>query len=927
MSGIARKIIVCAALDGLIIQPLSSKGQRSFQPVRVKYGESSVSAVPREQVPDTTKAETSFEAFGVIGLITVSRQSYLVTITRRKQVGQILGFPIYSVTDVALTPCTSKADAEEAIGRTASLLRSDAATTSSADAESTDDEAEFLDSVPDELEDVVPSEGDASPDPARSSVVDDVLRLKGSYGRFAQSWFSNRGWAMDQRRTMGISVSATNQDAASATTTKPVQDAHDPIPVSSLLPKLLRTAKVLFGSSRSFYFSYDVDITRNLAQGGLLSTSTAPLHTQSDKDFFWNRHILQPFVEMGQESLALPLMQGFVGQREFVADSHPPKKAEMGNLAASTEVPSPPSSGKARASTEVRQSEKTFLLTLISRRSTQRAGLRYLRRGVNEDGFTANMVETEQILSSPAWDAGLPIRSFLQIRGSIPLFFSQSAYALKPAPLIQHSQDANYSACKLHLERLEKSYGALQIVNLVEKQGIEEPLGTQYQKNIERFNAEANDGHKIPFEWFDFHRECRGMKFENVSHLLLKLQRGLEEMGSTTYENGELSQRQKAVLRTNCMDCLDRTNVCQSSFAKHMLERQLQDVGIDLNAQLDQETAWFNMLWADNGDAVSKQYASTAAMKGDYTRTKKRDYRGALNDLGLSLARFYNGMVNDYFSQAAIDFLLGNVTAKVFEEFESDMMTKDPAVSISNIRERAVKLCQNRVVADPDEEVQGGWVLISPSAADVVKSWPMDEVVLLLTSAALYLCRFDWDLDKVSYFERVHLGNVTHIKVGTYITSTISASHMDETRNVGFVVEYQPGKSNIRRTNTRTLSTLGSIAPNRSSGNRNGANLPVGFTSFFSSKPKSGALRKLAFKAPYADSSSTTSSKPSQQTELQQVEMICTEIGRLASNLQQDEEYAKKIIEKGDIISLQEAKRNTGLLEQLGHSIKKLVWA
>jgi hypothetical protein len=64
-----------------------------------------------------------------------------------------------------------------------------------------------------------------------------------------------------------------------------------------------------------------------------------------------------------------------------------------------------------------------------------------------------------------------------------------------------------------------------------------------------------------------------------------------------------------------------------------------------MSVQTDQVTAWFNTLWADNGDAVSKQYASTAAMKGDYTRTKKRDYRGALNDLGLGLARYYSGYV------------------------------------------------------------------------------------------------------------------------------------------------------------------------------------------------------------------------------------------------------------------------------------------
>ena len=84
-------------------------------------------------------------------------------------------------------------------------------------------------------------------------------------------------------------------------------------------------------------------------------------------------------------------------------------------------------------------------------------------------------------------------------------------------------------------------------------------------------------------------------------------------------------------------------DVCQSSFGKYVLDSQLKEEGFDMSAQLDQQTSWFNTLWADNGDAISKQYASTAAMKGDYTRTKKRDYRGMVNDLGLSLTRFYNG--------------------------------------------------------------------------------------------------------------------------------------------------------------------------------------------------------------------------------------------------------------------------------------------
>ncbi|KAK4080100.1 hypothetical protein Trihar35433_1205 [Trichoderma harzianum] len=943
MPGLARKVLIFAAVDGLIIQPLSSKGQKPFQPARVKYGDASVSAA-RDQAPDSAKPDSWFEALGVIGLITVSRLTYLVTITRREQVAQVFGLPIYVVTQVAVTPCSSQRDAEESVAKTARLLRTESSNSVNNDEDSSsDEEGEMPISTPDEeVDDEVVDKGDVPPDP-KSSVAEDVIRRRGSYGRFAQRWFSRSGWTVDQRRTMGMSNSPTSTPplAPSASQTPVVslaslQEADESLsPASTLLPKLLRTVQILFGSSRSFYFSYDLDITRSPSDSASMASPNGSLYEQVKKTFFWNRHIIQPFIDAGQDALTLPLMQGFVGQRTFVADSQPPQvddpgteSMELKDLSPPPSAPGSPPPGTARHSLELRPTEKSYLITLISRRSTKRAGLRYLRRGIDEGGYTANFVETEQVLSSPAWDTSSPVYSFTQIRGSIPLFFTQTAYALKPVPVLQHSEDANYNAAKQHFERLSASYGTVQIVNLVEKRGVEGPIGTQYQNTMARINEGLDDKAKIPFEWFDFHHACRGMKFENVSHLLSTLKDQLETLGSTKKNNGQLVRKQQGVLRTNCMDCLDRTNVCQSSFAKHLLDLQLKEEGIDMSAQIDQETAWFNTLWADNGDAVSKQYASTSAMKGDYTRTRKRDYRGALNDLGISLTRLYTGMVNDYFSQAAIDFLLGNVSAKVFEEFEMDMMTKDPAVSVERMRERAVELCQKRVVADVNEEFHGGWVLISPNTANVLKSWPMEETVLLLTDAALYLCRFDWDLDKVSSFERVTLASITNIKIGTYITSTISQAHMNEARNVGFVVSYQPGKSDVRRRNTRTLSTKD--AP-KFTATGEPLPAPTGFAGLFSgaNASKEPAIRKLAFKAPYADSSMPASGAGPRQTEMQIIDTICSEIERLAFERQQVKEGGerKKLVEKGDIISLDTARRSTGLLEQLGHSLKKLVWA
>lgn len=68
MPGLARKIIICAAVDGLVLYPISSKkDQRPSAPIKLKYGDASVLSIARDTVPDTSKANSSFEAFGIVG--------------------------------------------------------------------------------------------------------------------------------------------------------------------------------------------------------------------------------------------------------------------------------------------------------------------------------------------------------------------------------------------------------------------------------------------------------------------------------------------------------------------------------------------------------------------------------------------------------------------------------------------------------------------------------------------------------------------------------------------------------------------------------------------------------------------------------------------------------------------------------------------
>jgi hypothetical protein len=62
---------------------------------------------------------------------------------------------------------------------------------------------------------------------------------------------------------------------------------------------------------------------------------------------------------------------------------------------------------------------------LIARRSRFCAGARFFKRGVTNDGHVANDVEVEQIVAETSGGSIPPnVTSFVQVRGSIPLFWS-----------------------------------------------------------------------------------------------------------------------------------------------------------------------------------------------------------------------------------------------------------------------------------------------------------------------------------------------------------------------------------------------------------------------------------------------------------------------------------------------------------------------
>lgn len=69
--------------------------------------------------------------------------------------------------------------------------------------------------------------------------------------------------------------------------------------------------------------------------------------------------------------------------------------------------------------------------------------MRYKRRGVDTDGHVANYVETEQQIHVHSHTL-----SFVQSRGSVPVFWSQAGYRYNPRPRLEKGEGPCAKAAK-----------------------------------------------------------------------------------------------------------------------------------------------------------------------------------------------------------------------------------------------------------------------------------------------------------------------------------------------------------------------------------------------------------------------------------------------------------------------------------------------
>ena len=264
------------------------------------------------------------------------------------------------------------------------------------------------------------------------------------------------------------------------------------------------------------------------------------------------------------------------------------------------------------------------------------------------EGHVSNYVETEQIITTIDHAVG----AFVQLRGSVPLFWRQLVNFRYQPPFEISSSTHTVSAIKKHFAYLLTRYPRLYVINLVNASGREARLAHEFQHFLGKVDFKRD---QIGYLHFDFHRECAHNNWARLSLLFQKIKKPFDEYGYFLQVAGkDNSSRAKKVkasgkiqtgaFRTNCVDCLDRTNVVQGILAKEALDRILRDLQLFApNEKVEDHHSLYDLhrnIWADNADALSLHYAATKAQKTDFTRTGVRTFMGLLMDLEKSIIRY-----------------------------------------------------------------------------------------------------------------------------------------------------------------------------------------------------------------------------------------------------------------------------------------------
>ena len=406
----------------------------------------------------------------------------------------------------------------------------------------------------------------------------------------------------------------------------------------------------------TFYFSYSYDLTNSL-QTNMIRNKRQSLNMngntelsyvfQFNERFMWNVALLKPAFQTFDKvyDWFQPIIHGFVDQvKNSVFQKH-------------------------------------FYITIIARRSHHFAGARFFKRGANDNGDVANEVETEQIVSdmltSSFHDPGAGFynnpryTSFVQHRGSIPLSWSQETspnLRMTKPPIELSVIDPYFSKAAAHFNDLFKRYGQpIQILNLIkqrEKTPREMKLLDAFNECVDYLNLFLPEDKKLDYTAWDMSRAAKSRSQDVISWLEKYSENSLSKTGF--FHNGKSvydTKLQQGICRTNCVDCLDRTNTAQFVIGKRALGYQLHALGIIRGKYLEYDSDVTNVLtemFHDHGDTIALQYGGSHLVNTLQTYRKINQWTSHSRDMIESVKRFYSNSFMDAQRQDAINLFLGN---------------------------------------------------------------------------------------------------------------------------------------------------------------------------------------------------------------------------------------------------------------------------
>lgn len=214
---------------------------------------------------------------------------------------------------------------------------------------------------------------------------------------------------------------------------------------------------------------------------------------------------------------------------------------------------------------------------------------------------------------------------------------------------ISRGFESSAAAFDRHLSMIKLRYGEQVIVNLLGSSMIGSKEGEAMLSNLFQTHHNMSKHQDVPHILFDYHQECRGGNVKNLAKLKAKVDTYLESFGLFYATGNTVYQEQSGTIRTNCLDCLDRTNCVQTFFALEVLIKQLGMLKLlDKQQMISRFEEVFRQMWVNNGDEVSKIYAGTGAIQGS----------SKLIDGARSAARTIQNNLLDSSKQEAIDVLL-----------------------------------------------------------------------------------------------------------------------------------------------------------------------------------------------------------------------------------------------------------------------------